>query len=179
MAKFTEIEDLKQQAPRLSEIRNENTFRVPEDYFEELLGDIQSLCQEKKQKSPWRKKLIYKIFTPPYLIVAGVLILMISLGVFVLIENLPGKKIDDITLAYQKPVSSLNREFVKDTVTTDSTETVIRTNIKSKINSTTVNPVNTILEIEKASLDELNISAEDVIDYLNDEEDIDNDLLVD
>jgi hypothetical protein len=179
MAKFTEIEDLKQQTHRLSEIRKENTFRVPEDYFEELPGNIQSLCQEIKQKLPWRKKLIYKIFTPPYLIAAGVLILMISLVVFVLIENLPGKKMDNITLAYQKSVNNLNKKFVKDTVTTDSTETVIQTNIKSKINSTTVSQVNTILEIENASLDELNISAEDVIDYLNDEEDIDNDLLMD
>ncbi len=155
-----ESQNLKDLAPNLSEINRKNPFIVPDDYFDKLPSIIQQRCNEKTGKTSWTKKINF-ILRPQYYVSISLAVIVIA---FILISkhNSNTQKI---------LIASNNIEYYTRFLT-DEDILEIGDFDEEILTETLVNETNSNEEISYISenTDYKNISADDIINYLSEED---------
>jgi len=151
-------------APLLSKINKNNGFAIPNGYFEQLSSEIQQQCVNSSKES-WIKSVLYSFTKPKYILRYSFILLLLFFGTYFLLQinnnNLNTKVIASYSIDEQDTISELiiNEEI-------DESELTDALANNSEIE---LQPINTI--------DNSIIDSNDIINYLIEESDDNNDYI--
>lgn len=172
-----EKNDLKQTAPKLCSINNENPFGVPENYFDKLADEISDRCNQPEKKKAIHRETIQKVIIPLAIAASVILIILFNYkkqeintdpnaqavyadnsGTSEYLENL----IDDNELDESLIVSAIVND---DTIASNAKDN----HDEEKIKAMNENPV-----IITDSVSNTTITEDDIIQYLLEDDEADD-----
>ncbi|MFW6309633.1 MAG: hypothetical protein ACOC1D_00905 [Prolixibacteraceae bacterium] len=71
------MDDLKQKAPKLSKIKKENPFRVPDNYFDDFSARLQTKVAAEKQPLPEKAGIITRFLKPALGLAASIAVVFV------------------------------------------------------------------------------------------------------
>jgi len=147
------VNELKDIAPLLSDIKRSNDFAVPDGYFDKLPEHIRKKCID-TSKTVWQNLIPEFLSKPKEILKLVVVVLLLFIGIFFIIrkQNAVNRKSDVVT--FNDSNSSQQHMFIFDE---DTDESELTDAIAENYN----------IELPPMDVLENNtISSEDIIDYI-------------
>lgn len=154
------IEDI---SPALSKINKNNGFVVPNGYFEQLSSEIQQRCVNSPKES-WIKFVLSSFTKPKYILRYSFILVLLFFGTYFLLQN-NNKNI------YTKGIASCsinNQKLYADLIDDEDIDESDLTDLLTNNSEIELKPIDTI--------DNSLIDSNDIINYLTEENDDNNDL---
>jgi len=175
-------DDMKRFAPKFSEVNKTDPFTIPESYFDELPGLIADKCSANETKSTAYKRNI--IFTPKFYIPLAIGVSVIAvLFIVYFIPEMKVKKNNTLELANSDKSAEelyvdtlianndIDESLLAQALINDDTSKNARSASAIDNNIKYLNKSNVIIN---DTINKIQITDDDIIQYLNEEKDIDD-----
>jgi len=175
-------DDMKHFAPKLSVINKTDPFTVPESYFDELPGIISGKISANDAKANEHKRLI--LFTPKFFIplTVGVSVIAILFMVYFIPEMKvkknnttesanAGISAEELYLDSLIKNNDLDESLLAQVLINDDTSKNARSSSTLEHN---IKYLNKSIVVIKDTINKIQITDDDIIQYLNEEKDIDD-----